>query len=196
MGRWTRATCVRARRVRRCRSTGVAAHTIARFTRRWSAPSSRRRLTRRRIDDGSGRSDARVANTARLADFTSPRGWQSIEWAGEGPVMKSTLLVLNVVGATVAAAGTWRVGPGDVRVICPMTIGGTFDARTTALSGALTARGSGSAALDGSLAVDLRTLDTGINLRGEGILHLPWRRRQGYRHGRSGLRGHALSTVM
>ena len=81
--------------------------------------------------------------------------------------MKSTLLVLSLVGATVTAAGTWCVGPGDVRVICPMTIGGTFDARTTALSGAVTARGSGSAALDGSLAVDLRTLDTAINLRNE-----------------------------
>ena len=44
--------------------------------------------------------------------------------------MKSTLLVISLVGATVTAAGTWRVGPGDVRVICPMTIGGTFDART------------------------------------------------------------------
>jgi polyisoprenoid-binding protein YceI len=81
--------------------------------------------------------------------------------------MKSIPLVLSLVGATVAAAPTWRVGPGDVRVICPMTIGGTFDARTTALSGAVTARGSGSTALDGSLAVDLRTLDTGINLRNE-----------------------------
>ena len=81
--------------------------------------------------------------------------------------MTSTLLVLSLVGATVTAAGTWRVGSGDVRVICPMTIGGNFDARTTALSGAVTARGSGSAALDGSLAVDLRTLDTGINLRNE-----------------------------
>ena len=29
---------------------------------------------------------ARVANTARVANLTSPRGWQSIEWAGEGPV--------------------------------------------------------------------------------------------------------------
>ena len=30
--------------------------------------------------------------------------------------MKSTLLVLSLVGATVTAAGTWRVGPGDVRL--------------------------------------------------------------------------------
>ncbi len=81
--------------------------------------------------------------------------------------MKSTLLLLSLVGATVAAAGTWRVGPGDVRVICPMTIGGTFDATTTALSGALTADGNDPAALNGTLTVDLRTLDTGINLRNE-----------------------------
>ena len=81
--------------------------------------------------------------------------------------MKSTLFVLSLVGATVTAAPAWRVGPGDVRVVCPMTIGGSFDARTTALGGAVTARGSGSTALDGSLAVDLRTLDTGINLRNE-----------------------------
>ena len=81
--------------------------------------------------------------------------------------MKSTLFVLSLVGATVTAAPAWRVGPGHVRVVCPMTIGGSFDARTTALGGAVTARGSGSAALDGSLAVDLRTLDTGINLRNE-----------------------------
>ena len=58
-------------------------------------------------------------------------------------------------------------GQGDVRVMCPMTIGGSFDAKTTALSGAVTASGSGSAAFDGSLAVDLRTLDTGIGLRNE-----------------------------
>ena len=40
--------------------------------------------------------------------------------------MKSTLVVLCLAGATVVAANTWRVGPGDVRVNCPMTIGGSF----------------------------------------------------------------------
>ena len=69
--------------------------------------------------------------------------------------------------AAVATANTWRVGQGDVRVICPMTIGGSFDAKTTALSGSVTAGASGSQAFDGSLAVDLRTLDTGIGLRNE-----------------------------
>jgi YceI-like protein len=54
-----------------------------------------------------------------------------------------------------------------VRVICPMTIGGSFDAKTTALRGSVTASASDSPVFDGSLAVDLRTLDTGIALRNE-----------------------------
>ena len=78
--------------------------------------------------------------------------------------MKWTLIALSLAGATVFAGHAWRVGQGDVRVICPMTIGGSFEAKTTALSGSVAATGSGST-LDGSLAVDLRTLDTGIGLR-------------------------------
>jgi polyisoprenoid-binding protein YceI len=64
-----------------------------------------------------------------------------------------------------AAAGTWRAGQAEVRVMCPMTIGGSFDAKTSALSGELTASAADPPTFDGSLAVDLRTLDTGISLR-------------------------------
>jgi len=81
--------------------------------------------------------------------------------------MKSTLAVLGLAGATALAANTWRVGQADVHVICPMTVGGSFDAKTTALSGSVTPSASGSPKFDGSLAVDLRTLDTGISLRNE-----------------------------
>jgi len=81
--------------------------------------------------------------------------------------MKSTLIALSLAGATVVAGHAWSVGQADVRVICPMTIGGSFEAKTTALSGSVTASGSGSGTLDGSFAVDLRTLDTGIGLRNE-----------------------------
>lgn len=68
---------------------------------------------------------------------------------------------------TIAAAGAWRVPQGDVRVMCPMTIGGSFDAKTSAVSGSLTASAAHPPAFDGSLAVDLRTLDTGISLRND-----------------------------
>jgi polyisoprenoid-binding protein YceI len=81
--------------------------------------------------------------------------------------MKSTLVALGLAGATILSANTWTVGQGDVRVICPMTIGGSFDAKTTALSGSVTSSASGSPLFDGSLAVDLHTLDTGIGLRNE-----------------------------
>ena len=83
-----------------------------------------------------------------------------------GALVKSTLISL-VLAAAVVNPGTWHVGQGDVRVICPMTIGGSFEAKTAALSGSVTAGANGLRTLDGSLAVDLRTLDTGINLRNE-----------------------------
>jgi polyisoprenoid-binding protein YceI len=84
-----------------------------------------------------------------------------------GASVKSTLVALALAGATVGGADAWRVEQGQVRVICPMTIGGSFDATTTALSGTLTAGAGGLRTLDGRLAVDLRTLDTGIGLRND-----------------------------
>jgi hypothetical protein len=62
---------------------------------------------------------------------------------------------------------TWRVEQADVRVTCPLTINGSFEAKTSELSGAVTPNAGGGPVLDGSLAVDLRTLDTGIGLRNE-----------------------------
>jgi polyisoprenoid-binding protein YceI len=48
-----------------------------------------------------------------------------------------------------------------------MTVGGSFDARTSALVGTLMASAGRPSAFEGSLAVDLRTVDTGIDLRNE-----------------------------
>jgi polyisoprenoid-binding protein YceI len=81
--------------------------------------------------------------------------------------MKSAFVAFALAAATVMAPTTWRVEQGAVRVICPMTIGGSFEAKTTALSGSVTAGSGGAHALDGRLAVNLRTLDTGIDLRNE-----------------------------
>ena len=80
--------------------------------------------------------------------------------------VKQTLITLLLTGAAVAAP-SWNAERADLRVICPMTTGGSFDARTSALNGSLTPSSSGSSALDGSLVVDLRTLDTGIGLRNQ-----------------------------
>ena len=82
--------------------------------------------------------------------------------------MNSTLIALIVAGTALALPGEWRVGDSAaVRVTCPMTIGGSFEVKTAALSGSVTASQNGSSGFDGSLAVDLRTLDTGIDLRNE-----------------------------
>ena len=79
--------------------------------------------------------------------------------------MKSILISVVLIGATAAPLNTWQVGQGEVRVTCPMTVGGSFDVTTTAISGSVAPASDGSQALDGTLVVDLRTLDTGIGLR-------------------------------
>jgi polyisoprenoid-binding protein YceI len=58
-----------------------------------------------------------------------------------------------------------RVDSGQVRVTCAMTVGGRFEAKTSALNGALTLASSSPAVYNGELTVDLRTLNTGIDLR-------------------------------
>lgn len=81
--------------------------------------------------------------------------------------MKAAMTALALLGVSVVAPNSWRVAQGDVRVICPMTIGGSFEAKTTALSGSLTRGAGNQQAFEGTLAVDLRTLDTGIGLRND-----------------------------
>jgi polyisoprenoid-binding protein YceI len=53
----------------------------------------------------------------------------------------------------------------QVSVLCPLTIGGSFEAKTKALSGQVGMAPDTSQPLDGDLAVDLQTLETGIGLR-------------------------------
>ena len=72
--------------------------------------------------------------------------------------------------AICAAAGTsargtaHQVASGQVRAVCRLSPGGSFDARSGALEGAVT-RGREPGRLDGELTLDLRTLRTGIGLR-------------------------------
>jgi polyisoprenoid-binding protein YceI len=83
------------------------------------------------------------------------------------PWVVALLLVFPSARTLDADAGaSWHVVSGDVRVVCPMTVGGSFEARTGAMHGTVTTGGAG-AALGGDLSVDLRTLDTGIGLRNE-----------------------------
>ena len=100
-------------------------------------------------------------------------GWSTGSSTGSGgrPVeyrsRQSTAVGNVLAGATAGTAHTWRVGHAQVRVVCPLTVGGSFNATTAALTGSLTTGVSGARVFDGRLAVDLRTLDTGIGLRNE-----------------------------
>lgn len=74
-----------------------------------------------------------------------------------------TIISLSVTAATGNDAVTYRVAKGEVVIVCPLTVGGSFEAKTEALTGEVTPR-AGETGL-GSLQVDLGTLETGIGLR-------------------------------
>jgi polyisoprenoid-binding protein YceI len=56
-----------------------------------------------------------------------------------------------------------RVTSGEIAVVCPLTIGGNFEAKTTAIDGEVAPAAGG--VIKGALVVDLMKLDTGISLR-------------------------------
>ena len=77
------------------------------------------------------------------------------------------IIVLVCLCGAPAAAGaqSWSVPSGDVQVRCRMTVGGSFNAVTPALSGTLQPGSPDGEDYAGELRVDLRALDTGIGLR-------------------------------
>lgn len=77
----------------------------------------------------------------------------------------SALVVLTAGAPSEGAPGEWSVTSGSVAVVCPLTVGGSFEATTAALTGRLSADASQPGKLVGELAVDLTTLDSGIGLR-------------------------------
>jgi polyisoprenoid-binding protein YceI len=88
-----------------------------------------------------------------------------------GPIWVAALIALTPISTQVIATGAGELtGPlyvddASVAVRCPLTIGSSFDAKTNTLSGELVVDPSKAGAIDGTLAVDLRTLQTGIGLR-------------------------------
>jgi polyisoprenoid-binding protein YceI len=72
-----------------------------------------------------------------------------------------------LAGRAAAEDPPWRVLRGEVRVVCPLTVGGSFEAKTPALEGTLAPGGSRPVLLAGEVAVELKSLSTGIGLRDE-----------------------------
>lgn len=74
------------------------------------------------------------------------------------------LFAAACITAPASAQQPLRVSGGDVTVICPLTVGGSFEAKTEDLSGDL-AVAPDQQSVKGVVTVDLQTLETGIGLR-------------------------------
>jgi polyisoprenoid-binding protein YceI len=74
------------------------------------------------------------------------------------------MALITGAAATAGAADAYKVSSGEVTVMCPLTVGGSFEAKTKSLSGdVVTADEPG--AVRGALKVELQTLETGIGIR-------------------------------
>ena len=80
-----------------------------------------------------------------------------------GPVFVAAFLALSAPGS--AEDRAWVVNTAEIRVLCPLTVGGSFEGRSKALTGSLISTGAPSAAFSGQLVLDLQNIDTGIDLR-------------------------------
>ena len=67
--------------------------------------------------------------------------------------------------APAGAADAYKVSGAEVVVVCPLTVGGSFEARTKSVSGEVAASTGEPGSVSGSLRVDLQTLETGIAVR-------------------------------
>lgn len=85
---------------------------------------------------------------------------------------KNLRIVIGVLAAVATLSGTasagnekYRVSGGNVTVVCPLTVGGGFEAKTQAVTGEVSLAADQPSSLGGALSVDLRTLTTGIAMR-------------------------------
>jgi len=77
--------------------------------------------------------------------------------------MPATFVALALLPSSARADDAFKIVAAEVAVVCPLTIGGDFEAKTNAMSGDVTPAPGG--AVKGTLAVDLMKLETGISLR-------------------------------
>ncbi len=84
---------------------------------------------------------------------------------GRASALRAIALLTLVASPAIGQTPSFRIASGEVTVHCPLTVGGSFEAKTDSLSGELRADPAQAAKLAGELSVDLRTLDTGISLR-------------------------------
>ena len=78
----------------------------------------------------------------------------------------AAMAILALTGTHAAAAAeSWSIASGEVEVRCRLTVGGSFNIVTSAVSGTLQRAAPDGTDYSGELRVDLATLDSGIELR-------------------------------
>jgi len=75
------------------------------------------------------------------------------------------IALMIVAAAPAGASDAYKVSSGEVTVMCPLTVGGSFEAKTKNLSGDVTPATGEQGAARGALKVELQTLETGIGVR-------------------------------
>jgi len=75
------------------------------------------------------------------------------------------IALMTVAAAPAGASDAYKVSSGEVTVMCPLTVGGSFEAKTKNLSGDVTPASGEQGAARGALKVELQTLATGISIR-------------------------------
>ena len=80
-------------------------------------------------------------------------------------VLVCAIAVVAAATATASGNDKFQVSDGQVVVVCPLTIGGSFEATTDKVSGEVAVVAQESGPLEGAIVVDLRSLQTGIGMR-------------------------------
>ena len=75
------------------------------------------------------------------------------------------IALMTIAAAPAGASDAYKVSSGEVTVMCPLTVGGSFEAKTKNLSGDVTPASDEQGAARGALKVELQTLETGISVR-------------------------------
>jgi polyisoprenoid-binding protein YceI len=79
--------------------------------------------------------------------------------------MAAAIAAFGLVAGAAEAQERLRVTSGEVTVVCPLTVGGSFEAKTKAVSGEVGPAPAQPGTVGGSLRVKLDTLETGIGMR-------------------------------
>ncbi|MEP7305790.1 MAG: YceI family protein [Acidobacteriota bacterium] len=85
--------------------------------------------------------------------------------------MNSAVLLLTALALILSAPAlstrgdTYRVSDAEVTVICPLTVGGSFEARTRDIHGDVAPGAEAPGTVTGAIRVNLQSLETGIALR-------------------------------